>query len=165
MPVEINDFTEDVLAALNRQMEAGLEAVGQQAVSNAKSNITKAGRVGTTGALRNSITSRTSVAEKAVYVGTNNEYAVYHELGTGKFAEGGKGRNGWWVYVPGSKKKGTNSGKTYTKEQALQIVAILKSKGIDAHMTEGIKPIHFLKNAAQDHSEEYRRIFEQYLKK
>lgn len=137
MPVEINDFTEDVLAALNRQTEAALEAVGQQAVSHAKSNITKAGRVDT-GALRNSITHRTSVAEKAVYVGTNNEYAVYHEMGTGIYTDGGGGRQTPWVYFDAKGK---------------------------AHRTRGIKPIHFLKNAAQDHSEEYRRIFEQYLKK
>lgn len=137
MPVEINDFTEEVLAALNRQTEAGLEAVGQQAVSHAKSNITKAGRVDT-GALRNSITSRTSVAEKAVYVGTNNEYAVYHEMGTGIYTDGGGGRQTPWVYFDAKGK---------------------------AHRTRGIKPIHFLKNAAQDHSEEYRRIFEQHLKK
>lgn len=137
MPVEINDFTEEVLAALNQQMEAGLEAVGQQAVSHAKSNITKAGRVDT-GALRNSITSRVSMAEKAVYVGTNNEYAVYHEMGTGIYTDGGGGRQTPWVYFDAKGK---------------------------AHRTRGIKPIHFLKNAATEHSEEYRRIFEQHLKK
>lgn len=32
------------------------------------------------------------------YVGTNVEYAVYVEFGTGEFAENGRGRKGGWVY-------------------------------------------------------------------
>ena len=142
MPVEINDFTEDVLAALNRQMEAALEAVGQQAVSHAKSNITRnipRNASGTsTGALKNSITHQVVMSEKAVYIGTNIHYAIYNELGTGIYTDGGGGRQTPWVYFDAQGK---------------------------AHRTRGIKPIHFLKDAAQDHGEEYRRIFEQYLKK
>lgn len=137
MSISITDNTEAILEALNRQMEAGLEAVGQQAVSHAKQNITAAGRVDT-GALRNSITSRVSMGEKAVYVGTNNDYAVYNELGTGIHAEGGRGRQTPWVYQD--------------------------AKG-EWHRTSGMKPIHFLKNAATEHSGEYRKIFEQHLKK
>lgn len=137
MSISITDNTEAILAALNRQMEAGLVAVGQQAVDHAKRNIAAAGRVDT-GALRNSITSRVSMGEKAVYVGTNNDYAVYNELGTGIHAEGGRGRQTPWVYQD--------------------------AKG-EWHRTSGMKPIHFLKNAATEHSGEYRKIFEQHLKK
>ena len=135
MSISITDNTGAILAALNRQMEAGLEAVGQQAVSHAKSNITAAGRVDT-GALRNSITHRVSMGEKAVYIGTNNDYAVYNELGTGIHAEGGRGRQDPWVYQD--------------------------AKG-NWHRTSGMKPIHFLKNAATEHSGEYRQILRQHL--
>ena len=32
------------------------------------------------------------------------------------------------------------------------------------HMTRGMKPIHFLKDAIADHANEYRSIIEQHLK-
>ncbi len=32
------------------------------------------------------------------YVGTNVDYAIYVELGTGEFAENGNGRKGGWMY-------------------------------------------------------------------
>ena len=42
-----------------------------------------------TGNLRNSISYKVQSDEKAVYVGTNVEYAPYVELGTGSFYQGG----------------------------------------------------------------------------
>ena len=33
------------------------------------------------------------------YVGTNVDYAIYVELGTGEFAENGNGRKGGWMYI------------------------------------------------------------------
>jgi hypothetical protein len=78
------------------------------------------------------------MGEKAVYVGTNNEYAVYNELGTGIYTDGGGGRQTPWRYQD--------------------------AKG-NWHTTQGMKPIHFLKNAATEHSAEYRKKFEEYLKK
>lgn len=136
MPVEINDFTDDVLAALNRQTEAALEAVGQQAVTHAKQNLKAAGR-NDTGTLQNSITHKVQMSEKAVYVGTNVHYAIYNEMGTGIYTDGGGGRQTPWRYQD--------------------------AKG-NWHTTRGIKPTHFLKNAAQDHKEEYRAIIESQLK-
>ena len=47
-----------------------------------------------TGNLRNSIAHK--VSKNTVYIGTNNEYAIYVELGTGKYAEGGQPEP--WVY-------------------------------------------------------------------
>jgi phage gpG-like protein len=137
MPVEINDFTEEVLAALNRQMEAGLEAVGQQAVSHAKQNISKAGRIAS-GTMMNSIESRVQMGEKAVYIGTNNEYAPYHEVGTGIYADSGSGRKTKWRY---------------------------KDANGNWHTTNGIRPIHFLKSAAAEHQSEYGAIIKEYLEK
>lgn len=165
MSVTIKDHSDDFERAWKEQLEAALEAVGNQAASYAKNNVKAAGRKDT-GALQNGITHVTEMSEKAAYIGTNTEYAPYHELGTGLFAEGGPGRQGWWVYVPGSGGGGGgNSGKVYTYERAAQIVAILQSQGIDAHMTQGIRPIHFLKNAASDHADEYRKIIKKYLEK
>ena len=33
------------------------------------------------------------------YVGTNVDYAIYVEFGTGEFAENGNGRKGGWMYI------------------------------------------------------------------
>lgn len=47
---------------------------------------------------RNSIDYVVDEAELIGYVGTNVEYAIYVEMGTGEFAENGMGRKGGWVY-------------------------------------------------------------------
>ncbi|MGH1771694.1 HK97-gp10 family putative phage morphogenesis protein [Enterococcus casseliflavus] len=51
-----------------------------------------------TSRLRNSIDYIVDEAELIGYVGTNVEYAIYVEMGTGEFAENGMGRKGGWVY-------------------------------------------------------------------
>lgn len=132
--VSILDNSGEVLNALEEQIEAALEAVGNQAVSHSKSIITSESRVDT-GALRNSITHKVEMSENAVYVGTNLEYAIYNEMGTGIYISGG--RQSPWSYQD---KKG------------------------NWHRTRGMKPIHFLKNGVSDHIEEYKKIIEQILK-
>ena len=128
--VQFIDHTDEVDAALQDAIEAALEAMGQQAVSYAKSNITAAGRVDT-GAMRNSLSHAVATDENAVYVGTNNEYAPFHELGTGIYLEGGGGRQTPWAYQD--------------------------AKG-EWHRTRGLRPIHFLKNAVQDHAGDLEQI-------
>ena len=128
------DNTEEVLRELETKIEAALEACGNQAVSHAKQNITEAGRVDT-GAMRNSMTHQ--VKDDTCYVGTNIEYAIYHEYGTGIYTDGGGGRQTPWFYVD--------------------------AKG-EGHFTHGMKPIHFLKNALADHKDEYKAIIEQQLR-
>lgn len=134
--VSIEDHSAEVLAAKNRAIEAALEAIGNQAVSHAKSNITAAGRVDT-GAMRNSMNHQVAADEETVYVGTNQEYAIYNELGTGIYAEGGNGRQTPWVYVD--------------------------EKG-QGHRTRGMTAIHFLRNAVQDHIAEFVAIGKRMLK-
>ena len=51
-----------------------------------------------TGRLRDNIDYKVSKSEMAAYVGTNVEYAIYIEFGTGEFAENGNGRKGGWAY-------------------------------------------------------------------
>lgn len=82
-----------------------------------------------TGNLRNSITHKVDDDEPSVYVGTNNEYAAYVELGTGKHYQGG--RKEPWVYQD--------------------------AKG-NWHMTHGQRAQPFLKPAVADHGDKYRKI-------
>ena len=69
------DNTKEVLSALDKAIERGLEAIGLTAEGHAK-KITPVD----TGRLRNSISH--AVEDKAAYIGTNVEYAPYVELGS-----------------------------------------------------------------------------------
>ncbi len=127
------DHSDEIIRNLDRRVQAGLEACGNQAVSHAKQNITSASRVDT-GALRNSVNHK--VRNDVCYVGTNQEYAIYNEYGTGIYAAGGNGRKTPWRYKD--------------------------SKG-NWHRTRGMKPIHFLKKALEEHKEEYKAILKKYI--
>lgn len=88
-----------------------------------------------TGNLRNSITHQVDEAESAVYIGTNNEYATYVELGTGKYYPGG--RQTPWVFqdVEGN-----------------------------WHLTHGQRAQPYLKPAVADNAQTYKNIIEDELK-
>lgn len=134
----LTDNTSAVLAASEKAIKHALTAVGEQAVSATKANITADGLVDT-GALRNSITK--VVNERSVEIGSNLDYAVYQEVGTGIYYPGGR-KGGWW----------------YPKENT-------KKSDKGWYFTYGSKPHHFLKRAIQDNVDQYRRIFEQELRK
>lgn len=76
----IKDNTAQVQKELQEKLIKALETVGLVAEGDVK----KKTPVGETGRLRNSITHVTEESEKAVYIGTNTEYAPYVELGTSK---------------------------------------------------------------------------------
>lgn len=118
----------------NRKAEI-LKKIGIQAATNAKLNVTNSGRVDT-GRMRNSITSE--VVGNTVFIGSNVPYAVWHEVGSGIYAEDGQGRRSPWAYQD--------------------------SHG-QWHNTRGLKPVHFLKNAVADHVNEYEQIAVNILKK
>lgn len=150
--IQFTDNSAKILEALHEACERGLEEIGQAAEKYAivKTPVD-------TGNLRNSITH--TVQDDAVFIGTNNNYAPYIEYGTGRYATNGNGRAGWWVYVAGSDKATVNPvKKIYTFEEARQIMAILRKKGLDAHMTQGTMPAHMLRDAGASHMAEYRQI-------
>jgi phage gpG-like protein len=148
--IKITDNSGEVMRAFKNQLQIALEAVGAQAESHAKQvisdslvygkiDLTKYGehdnsRVDT-GRLRNSIAH--TVVQEEVCIGTNLEYAPYHELGTGIYASQPGGRQTPWVYYD-------RKGK--------------------AHRTRGLYPIHFLKKAASEHTDEYKKIIEKIMK-
>lgn len=130
--VDITANTQKVLDEMKNDVERGLEAIGLTAEGYAKETITEAGRIDT-GLMRNSISHRVKDEENAVYIGTNVEYAVWHEVGTGIHAADGQGRKTPWAF---------------------------QDKNGDWHWTRGVKPLHFLRNAAANHSEEYKEIMQ-----
>ena len=75
MSITTKDNTKEVLSAIEKAIERGLEAIGQTAEGYAKENTPV-----DTGRLRNSISH--AVEDDAVYIGSNVEYAPYVELGS-----------------------------------------------------------------------------------
>lgn len=133
--IEIQDHSAETYAEIKAALLRGLEKIGLVAEGYAKKLCD--GFKNPTGTLRNSITHEVDDGEPAVYIGTNNEYAIYVELGTGIYAEGGGGRPTPWVYQD--------------------------AKG-NWHYTRGNKAQPFLKPAAADHAGQYRDILESELK-
>lgn len=91
--------------------------------------------------------SEVDEGEKMAQVGSRDEAGYWEEFGTGEHALHGDGRKGWWVYVPGSGDSPRGGQKYYTKEEALQIMAMLRADGLDAHITDGQEPNRPLERA------------------
>lgn len=73
----------------------------------------------------------------AVHIGTNEEYAIYVEKGTGIYAVEGNGRKGGWVYQD--------------------------PKDDEWYFTWGQEPQPFLTPAGEDNRMQIKQIFKQYL--
>lgn len=73
--IKITDNSKEVLSAFENQIRLALASIGQTAEGYAKENCPV-----DTGRLRNSISNSVADAEKAVYIGTNVEYAIYVEM-------------------------------------------------------------------------------------
>ena len=87
-----------------------------------------------TGRGRNSISHKVDESEPAAYIGTNLDYMIYQELGTGIYAEGGRPTP--WVYQD--------------------------AQG-NWHWTRGNPAQPFLKPAVANHAGTYRNIIEDEL--
>lgn len=141
----INDFSPEVLAAAQEQIEAALDAVGIQATGYAM-DVIEAGvprhadswyvPQGAAG-LRGSISHQVEAEEKTVYVGSSSSHAIFNEIGTGIYVEDGSGRKSPWAY---------------------------QDENGNWHRTRGITPLHFLKKSMADHIDEYKQIIEHVLK-
>lgn len=130
MNVQFTDNSKEVLEAMQQAAVRALEKCGLTAEGYAKKLCPV-----DTGNLRNSITHTVDEDEPAAYIGTNNEYAAYVELGTGKYVSGGRPTP--WVYQD--------------------------EKG-NWHRTNGQKAQPYLKPAVADNANAYRKIIEDELK-
>ena len=74
--------------------------------------------------------------EGTTVVGSPLEASYWEELGTGEYALNKNGRKGWWVYVEGNDTRRKDQ-KYYTEDEAKSVAASLRSKGLDAHATNG----------------------------
>ncbi|WP_034849674.1 HK97-gp10 family putative phage morphogenesis protein [Clostridium hydrogeniformans] len=86
--------------------------------------------------LKTSINHKIVVDKLEAYIGTNADYAIYVEFGTGEFAENGQGRKGGWVYI-------NTEGK--------------------AVFTKGMKPKPYLRPAYRQNKQELIKLLNKYL--
>ena len=134
MQFQITDNSDEVLNELAHNIDNVLEAWGLYGEGQAKRNIIETTR-NPTGRLMNSITHTTD--DNTAIIGTNVEYAIWNEIGTGIYASEPGGRQDPWFYQD--------------------------SKG-NWHKTSGMKPKHFLQRAITEHIETYKEILEKGLK-
>lgn len=130
MKITLEDHSAEVYKELEAACQRALEKCGLVGEGHAKKLCPV-----DTGNLRNSITHMVNDGEKVAYIGTNSEYAVNVECGTG-------------VYYPG----GRQTPWTYQDEKG------------NWHLTHGQRAKPYTKHAVADHAAQYNRIIEQELK-
>lgn len=136
--VTFKDNSGEYLAILQNRLGIISEAIGMQMERHGKENLNtfehhgKTGYVDT-GRAKNSITHTHQKDENGItiFTGSNVEYFVWLEIGTGIYASDGKGRKTPWLYVD--------------------------SKG-ESHWTSGLLPSHSLQRAITEHVDEYKQI-------
>lgn len=152
---EIKDYTKKTLSEWENTKSKALEEVGTFLEGQAKLELeNEPRRVSPAGRLRNSIAHRID-PDGALRIGSDVFYAIYVHEGTGIYGKNAtQGGKTWWVYVKGSASSGgVAKGKRYSKYQAYQVMQYLRSKGLDAYMTQGMKPNRFLVNAVTKNKE------------
>ena len=137
MSYTYKDNTDEVLSALEKAKIRGLTAIGMTAEGHAKKKITQAKAVDT-GRLRNSIT-----------------FAVSGESANISSYSGDHGEEG-----------GTYSGTAPNdKEKAVYIgTGVEYAIGIETGSHRKAGGVHFLQDAASNHSGEYKRLMEDSMK-
>jgi hypothetical protein len=137
--VVFEDYSVQVKEALTQETIKFLYEVGGELRSRTQRNADKYNKTSqTSGSYRYAVDED----EFSVHIGSDYMNAIWEEFGTGEYASETDhvGRKGWWVYVTGSPytPSSTPKGKTYNSPiQAKMAVALLREKGLDAHMTKG----------------------------
>jgi hypothetical protein len=129
---KFTDNTDKILQELERKERKFAEQAGMFLEAQAKKNITEFTYQGKnhpgyvdTGRARGSITHTYTVGEDEIiiYTGSNVEYFIWLEIGSGIYASDGKGRKSPWQWV---------------------------DKDGVSHWTRGIRPSHALQRAITD---------------
>ena len=138
--IEYRDNTEEVLKAMEAAIRSGNEAIGLAAEGHAKRKITQAGAVDT-GRLRNSITYALAGEETHVKSYKANKGGKDRETNT--YDGTAEGKKGCGVYI------GTN---------------VEYAPGIELGTHRSAGAVHFLQDAATNHTDEYKRLMEDSMK-
>ena len=143
MSVEFEDYSIKVKEAMNEAALQFLEEASFEIQSAADRNSDFAPR-----SLKGGWKHKVDAGKLEAQVGHPKELALWMELGTGEHALAGNGRKGYWIYIKGQESSAGSQSKTYaTLDDAKRAMAILQSKGLDAHITNGHKPMRMLHKA------------------
>lgn len=144
--VTLETFSLEVKSALKEKALIFLQEAGEEITSLVTRN-----QVRDTGATAGSWSDSPVLDPDhlAVHMGSNHPNAIWEEFGTGRYAEKGDGRKGWWVYIDtGTVGEAKGTGKHYASlTEAKKAMAILRKKGLPAHVTEGKQARHPFRNA------------------
>ena len=133
MGVTFEDNSENCKNAIKASALAFLHEIGGEIRSQTQRNSRRK-----TGRTAGTYEYMVDENELAVHVGSNDVNAIWEEFGTGEYSIKGGGRKGYWVYVDnGGAPQAVKGGKTYTKEEAKRVVAIMRKKGLNAYYTNG----------------------------
>lgn len=138
--IEYRDNTEEVLKAMKAAIRRGNEAIGLAAEGHAKKKITKAKAVDT-GRLRNSITY--ALAGEETHVKSYKANKGGKERETYTYDGTAEGKKGSGVYI------GTN---------------VEYAPGIELGTHRSAGAVHFLQDAATNHTDEYKKLMEDSMK-
>ena len=146
--IEYRDNTEEVLSALESAIRRGNESIGLAAEGHAKKKLTKEVYTGDkpyklTGRLRNSITYALAGEETHVKSYTANKKKGEKERKTYTYEGTAEGKKGSGVYI------GTN---------------VEYAPGIELGTHRKAGAVHFLQDAAANHSDEYKKLMEDSMK-
>lgn len=149
--IRFEDFSKEVIDAMKREALGWLHDWGGELVNSAVDNTPH------TSWHRNVAQGWKYIVDEdklEATIGNPYEASLWIEYGTGEESESPKGgRKGYWVYVKNNDISGGLSGdytyspNVYTLEEAKEIMAILRSKGLDAHITKGQSAKRPLKKA------------------
>ena len=92
--VVFEDYSIQVKGVMDDRINAVLEECAGEIETQAKRN----SRVDT-GRTQNSFEHKVVDSDHIAHIGSNDENAIWEELGTGEYALEGNGRKGGWVYV------------------------------------------------------------------
>lgn len=148
--IEFNDFSAEAKEKINAALIAGLyEAIGEVQASAVDKTPTDLGK------LRNDWKCIVDENNLTATLGNNNEYAIYHEFGTGEYSISEKGgRKGGW-YVPEEK----------LSPKARRIMHKVKLKnGKVLYYTKGVRPKRMLFSAFSEKKNTVKRIMEEKLR-
>lgn len=140
--IVFEDFTDEIVGELKDTIVGWLYEAGNELASQT------ATRTGTGAYYREIASKWDCVVDENKYtaiIGNPLENALWVEFGTGEYALNGDGRKGYWVFVKNSDGTSSKSTKQYTKQEAKQVVAFMRSKGLDAMYTSGTpakRPLH-----------------------
>ena len=130
--VKFHDYSVQVMKAIDDAIFAALEEGAAEIESAAKRN----SRVDT-GQTKNSFEHKVVESEKAAYIGSNHENAIWEEFGTGEYALKGNGRRGGWFYVDDNGDGHFTTGKKPSR--AFQSAYDTNKKAVQAHLEDALR--------------------------